>query len=134
MDEPTRDALRAIPIFAGLDDDALALLADRTTEFEARAGQVLVEVGQPGSGVFVVESGQVEVDLPGGRVSLLGPGALFGELSLLTDRPRSARVRARTDVRCIALQRAVFDGLLKDHPSIAVAMLPVLAERLADPG
>ena len=133
MDEPTRDALRAIPIFADLDEETLSLMAERTTEFEAPKGQVLVEVGQPGAGVFVVESGEVEVDLPGGRVSVLGAGAFFGEIALLTDHPRTARVRARSDVRCVALERTVFAQLVRDHPSIAVAMLPVLAARLSDP-
>lgn len=134
MDEATRAALRAIPMFADLGDEALARLSERTTPFEAPAGRVLVEIGQPGAGLFVVESGEVEVELPGGRTMVLGPGSFFGEVALLTDRPRTARVRARNDVRCRALARSDFAQLLQDHPAIAVAMLPVLAERLSDPG
>jgi trk system potassium uptake protein TrkA len=108
-------------------------LSERTTPFEARAGRVLVEIGQPGAGLFVVEAGEVEVERPGGRTAILGPGAFFGDVALLTDRPRTARVRAKTDVRCRALARPDFARLLQEHPSIAVAMLPVLADRLSDP-
>ncbi|HTG46980.1 MAG TPA: cyclic nucleotide-binding domain-containing protein [Actinomycetota bacterium] len=132
MDAPTRAGLRAIPLFAGLDDEALAMLAARTTEFEAPAGQVLVEIGQPGAGLFVIESGEVEVDLPGGRTAVLGPGGFFGEIALLTDRPHTARVRVMRPVRCVALDRSVFLELVRKQPSIAVAMLPVLAARVAD--
>jgi CRP-like cAMP-binding protein len=131
MEAATTDALRAVPLFAGLDDGALGDLAARTTAFEAPAGTVLVEVGQPGAGLFVIEEGEVEVDLTG-RVVTLGPGAFFGEVSLLTDGPRTGRVRATTAVHCLALSRNDFDRLLADEPAIAVQMLPILAARLAD--
>jgi CRP-like cAMP-binding protein len=131
MDGEATEALRALPLFAELDDEALSDLAARTTAFEAPAGRVLVEVGQPGSGLFVIQDGEVQVELPGRPVTR-GPGDFFGEIALLTDRPRTARVRARTDVRCWALARKDFARLLEDHPRIAVAMLPVLADKLAD--
>jgi CRP-like cAMP-binding protein len=131
MDAAPVTALRAIPMFAGLDEDALADLAGRTTYLEAPAGTILVEVGQPGAGLFVIDEGEVEVDLRG-RLVVRGPGEFFGEVSLLADRPRTARVRAKTDVRCWALSRRDFSRLLEEHPKVAVRMLPVLAERLAD--
>jgi CRP/FNR family cyclic AMP-dependent transcriptional regulator len=126
------DRLRSLPLFANVHDDALERLARVATEFEVPAGQVLVEIGQPGSGMFVVEEGDVAVDLPSGGEIVLGPGEFFGEMSLLTDDPHSARVRAKTAVRCIALSRRDFAALLDDEPKIAVAMLPVLARRLRD--
>jgi CRP/FNR family cyclic AMP-dependent transcriptional regulator len=131
MDTDPVAALRAIPLFSGLDDDALTDLAACTTAFEAPAGRVLVGVGQPGAGLFVIGDGEVEVELQG-RVVKLGPGAFFGEVSLLVDRPRTGRVRARTNVRCWALSRHEFGRLLGEQPRIAVQMLPVLAARLAD--
>jgi CRP-like cAMP-binding protein len=124
-------AIRAVPLFAELDDEALSDLAACMTPFEAQAGRVLVEIGQPGSGLFVIQDGEVQVELPG-RPATRGPGDFFGEIALLTDRPRTARVRAWTDVRCWALARKDFSRLLEDHPTIAVQMLPVLAEKLAD--
>ena len=131
MDAATPSTLRGIPLFADLADEELAALADRVGEFTARAGQVLIEIGQPGSGLFVIEDGAVEVELPAGEPVRLGPGEFVGELALLTDDPHHARVRAATDVRCLAIGRADFASLLDEHPRVAVAMLPVLARRLA---
>ena len=131
MDADPESALRAIPLFTSLDGGALADLAGCMTSFEAPAGQVLVEIGQPGSGLFVIQDGEVQVEL-NGRVVTRGPGDFFGEIALLADRPRTARVRATTGVRCWALARKDFARLLEDHPTIAVRMLPALAEKLAD--
>lgn len=131
MDASTPASLRRISLFAGLSDDELAVLADRVGEFTAPAGQVLIEIGQPGSGLFVIEEGNVEVEFPNGGSAQVGPGEFVGELALLTDDPHHARVRAATDVRCLAIGRADFASLLDEHPRVAVAMLPVLARRLA---
>jgi CRP-like cAMP-binding protein len=131
VDADPESALRAIPLFASLDDGAIVDLAGCVTSFEAPAGQVLVEFGQPGSGLFVIQDGEVQVEL-NGRVVTRGPGDFFGEIALLTDRPRTARVRATMGVRCWALARKDFARLLEDHPTIAVRMLPALAEKLAD--
>jgi CRP-like cAMP-binding protein len=123
--------LRRIALFADLTDEELDALAGSVAEFEAPSGQVLIEIGQPGSGLFVVEQGELEVDLPGGGTRRVGTGEFVGELALLTDDPHRARVRAATDVRCLAIRRADFASLLDEHPRVAVAMLPVLARRLA---
>ncbi|HET6712404.1 MAG TPA: cyclic nucleotide-binding domain-containing protein [Actinomycetota bacterium] len=125
------ETLRGIPLFAELDDDGLDVIARLATEFEAQAGRVLAEIGQPGSGLFVIEDGTVEVDMPDGAVVELGPGEFFGEVALLTDSPRNARVRALTDVRCLAISRHVFMLLLDAQPRIAATMLPIVARRLS---
>lgn len=124
------EKLRSIPLFAELDVEALARVAELATEFEAQAGHVLVEVGQPGSGMFVLEEGTVVVELPDGRERDLEPGEFFGEIALLTDHPRNARVQARTPVRCLAISRTDFARLLQEEPQIGIAMLPKLAARI----
>jgi CRP-like cAMP-binding protein len=126
------ERLRDIPLFAELEDDALERVARVATEFEAAAGHVLVERGQDGAGMFVLKEGTVAVELPGGRTLRRGPGEFFGELALLGSGVRTARVQATTHVRCLALGRSDFARLLEEEPRIAVAMLPVLARRLAD--
>ncbi len=123
--------LRAVPLFAELDDEHLARIAAMSTEFDVDAGYVLAERGQPGSGMFVILDGRVEIEVSGGPPVTVGPGEFVGELSLLTDLPRLARVRTMTPVRALAIDRAAFDALLREEPRIAVAMLPVLARRLA---
>jgi CRP-like cAMP-binding protein len=122
--------LRKIPLFAGLSDESLARVAELVTEFEEPAGWVLVEVGQPGSGMFILEEGTAVVELPNGRGRELEPGDFFGELALLTDHPRNARIRARTPVRCLAISRSDFQKLLREEPDIGLAMLPKLAARI----
>ena len=92
---------------------------------------VLIERNQPGSGLFVILDGTVAVELPGQTVEL-GPGEVVGELSLLVDVPRAARVYARTPVRCVAIGRLEFARLLESEPRIALALLRVVARRLAE--
>lgn len=124
--------LRAIPLFAGLDPDALERIAELATEVEAPAGQVLTRANEPGAGMFVVEEGTVAVELRS-RTIEFGPGEFFGELSLLVpDARRIARVRATSHARLLAVSRADFSALLESEPRIALSMLPVLAQRLVD--
>jgi CRP/FNR family cyclic AMP-dependent transcriptional regulator len=126
------EGLRAVPIFATLDDDAIARAAAIAGIDEHAKGSVLIERGLPGAGLFVILDGTVAVELQHRTVEL-GPGEFVGELSLLSEHmTRSARVRAATDVRAIAIARHEFVGLLNEHPQIAVAMLPSLAQRLQD--
>lgn len=114
-----RDRLSALPLFADLDDAQLDRLAAATSEFEAPAGQALIERGRPGSGMFVLEQGQAIVEAPEGTREL-GPGDVFGERALLGEEiERTARVRAETDVRCLAIARPEIERLLAEDPRVA---------------
>jgi CRP-like cAMP-binding protein len=114
-----RDRLRATLLFAHLDDAELDRLALATTELRARAGQALIERGAPGSGIFVLEEGQAEVEAPEGT-RRLGPGAVFGERALfMDDGQRTARVRALTDVCCLAIGRVEIERLLAEDTLVA---------------
>ena len=126
------ERLRSVPVFAELDDDALRSVLECATEFEAPAGQVLAEAGMAGAGLFVVEEGSAVVEIPGQHREL-GPGEFFGELSLLVDAPRAARVRVKTSARLLALSRHDFERILESQPRMALAMLRVLAKRIIDP-
>jgi CRP-like cAMP-binding protein len=123
--------LRELPLFAGLPDDALRRVRRLAVELEVPAGQTLVHAGDPGSGMFVIEEGAAVVEARGETMIEIGPGEFVGELALLVpEATRSARVRAQTDVRCLAIFAADFRQLLEDEPRIALAMLPVVAQRL----
>jgi CRP-like cAMP-binding protein len=114
-----RDRLAALLLFAGINDAQLDRLAAATTEFEAPAGQALIERGRAGSGMFVLEEGQAIVEAPEGTREL-GPGDIFGERALLgEDIERTARVRAQTNVRCLAIARPEIERLLAEDPRVA---------------
>jgi CRP-like cAMP-binding protein len=123
--------LRAVPLFAGLEDEALAQILEHATDFEASPGHVLVQPNQPGAGLFVIEEGSVTVELKDRKIEL-GEGEFFGELALLDeDAVHGGRVCAATPLRALAISRDQFDELLENQPSIAKSMLRVLARRLS---
>jgi voltage-gated potassium channel len=122
--------LRAIPLFADLEPEALEQLAGAAKEVDVPAGRPLTQPGDPGSGMFFVVEGTVEVEARE-RPRELGPGDFFGELALLTeDGTRTARCRAKTDVRCVAFDRAGFENLVREHPDIAATLLETALTRL----
>lgn len=129
--------LAGVPLFAGLDSEALANLEALTFRRTFAPGEVVVEEGRTGNGLFVVLSGKVEVVkglAHGDRRALatLGPGELFGELSLLGDWPRNASVRALTETECVGVDRWVFLAYLRRDQELTIRMLQVLAKRLAN--
>ena len=119
-------------MFSNLDDDGLRRLAAVATEFEVPAGQLLIEHGHPGNGAFVIEEGTVDVDIPGGIRKTRGPGDVLGELAVLADTTRSARVIAASPLKVLAIRRDDLRQLLQEEPSIAIALLEQIAHRLAD--
>ena len=126
------EALRRVPIFAELGDDDLQCVADAVNEVEVPAGQLLVQPGAPGSGMFFIADGTAVVETKRNEVEL-GPGQFFGELALMSeDATRTARVQAKTDLRCLALDRASFRTLVAEHPEVAASLLEVALGRLAE--
>ena len=92
------------------------------TEVEIPAGRVIVETGQPGLGVFVIQDGTCEVHAPEGAREL-GPGAVFGGRALHEAHGRrTARVVAKTDVRLVAVDRPTVVALRDDDPDFAAAL------------
>jgi voltage-gated potassium channel len=121
-----------VPLFAELGDDELERVAQATQEVEAPEGQVLVQPGTKGTGMFIVAEGAAEVETKAGPVEL-GPGQFFGELALMKkDATRTARVRAKTQLRCLALDRPSFQRLVAENPQVAAALLEVALDRLAE--
>ena len=122
--------LREVPIFSALHEDALWSLAESASDFDAAAGQVLIQPNEPGNGMLILTSGHATVELRNQSIDC-GAGECIGELSLLVDGlVHTARVRAATDVRGFAIGRADFDRLIDSDPRIAHAMLRGLALRL----
>ncbi len=93
-----------------MDDALVAKLLEVGSECEFDAGQVIIEPGQPGSGLYLIRQGTVRVDAPERTVEL-GPGEIVGERALdAPGRLRSARVICLTDVRAVAVDRATYEA------------------------
>ena len=126
------EGLRRISLFADLGDGELERLAQATKEVEVPAGQLLVQPGMKGTGMFFICDGTVVVETKRDQIEL-GPGEFFGELALMSaDATRTARVRAKTPARCLALDREGFRELVTANPEVAASLLEAALNRLAE--
>lgn len=127
------DRIREVPLFAGLADEDLQRICQGVTELQLPAGAVLFEEGEPGDKAYVVESGEVEVVKATERretlLAVRGAGNVMGEMALLRDQPRSATVRARSDLNLFVIPRSVLDDLLDTSTSASRAMFTTLLQR-----
>ena len=124
------ERLRAIPMFAPLAPPTIERLAANLVPVEAAAGAWLVREGERGDRFYVVDDGEVEIEIDGRTVRREGPGSSFGEIALLRDVPRTASVRAVTDVRLLALERDVFLSAVTGHVRSRSVADAVVAERM----
>jgi CRP-like cAMP-binding protein len=129
----TEDAerLRSIPFFEDLTPEDL----ERVTKIGERRtyepGQEMVSKDGSGQELFVIVSGRAEVEA-GGRTHQLGPGEFFGEMALLGRRPRSASVTATEPVEALVLEATYVKPFLIKNPSVAVALLEGVVDRLRE--
>ncbi len=131
---PAEDILVAIPLFAKLSPSERAELQLLLQKLHFAAHQPVVWVGDQGNDFYIVQHGQLSVSCPdetGKEVILgkLGPGHFFGEISLLDGGPRTATVRALSDVELFVLGREPFLHFLQLHPDAAIHMLTILGRR-----
>jgi hypothetical protein len=116
---------RSGAILGDVDEEDLRKLEAAGSELSFGAGQMLIERGKPGTGVYVVLEGRIVVEAPEGTREL-GPGAVVGERALLSeDGTRSARVRALTYGKVIAVERAEVDRLCAEDPAFAERLAQV---------
>jgi CRP-like cAMP-binding protein len=126
------EALQRVPLFANLSLWSLERIARVASEVDIPAGQLLIEPRAKGAGMYLIQEGAVTVHVIGKRLRELGPGEVVGELALLRrDGARSARVQAKTPVRCLAIDRESFRRLLAEEPGLALAILEVVVDRLS---
>ena len=125
--------LGSVQIFATLPADERAQLAEATSQSLYAAGEAIVREGDAGSSMFVVVRGEVAVTLePSAReVARLGPGDVFGEMSLLTGAPRSASVAAVTDAELLEITVDAFRQFVLANPAAVEQIGGAVAERAA---
>ena len=127
------DALRGVPMFAPLAPAVVERLAAGADAWTAQAGTEIITQGEAGDRFHLIVSGAVEVTVGGRFVRSEGPGEFFGEIALVRDIPRTATVRATTDVELLSLEREPFLSALTGHRSSRLAVDAITDERLDRP-
>jgi len=126
--------LASVPFFSALDETARLQLATQFEPVHVAAGEVIMAQGEMGDGLFLVVSGRLRVSVTARGTERvlhdLGRGSTVGEIALLSDRPRSATVRAVRDSDLLLLRAPAFRSLAERSPAVLAAMAQLLIDRL----
>jgi CRP-like cAMP-binding protein len=129
QDEKIRH-LQKVPMLADCTRKQLKAVAAIARVVEAPAGTVLTRTGDPGDEFFVIVDGSATAEISPRKRRRMAPGEFFGEMSLLDGEPRSATVKADTDMRLLVIPRRNFQALLNEVPELTRSLLAVLSRRL----
>ena len=127
--------VKKAPLFAALDDEASATLMSSMTQTRLERGDVLFNEGDQGDRLYVIREGKVKIvrrsqDGRENLVAILGPGEMFGELSLFDPGPRTMTATAVAETQLLGLGNEDLNGLLQGRPGVAKVLLAALAQRL----
>lgn len=128
------DVLRQIPLFANIDTAKLKLLCFASERLTYTAGQMLFSQGDAGDAAYIIVDGEAEVlvNSPAGplSVAVLKRNDIVGEIAILCDVPRTATVKAASELVTLKITKDVFFRMLTDFPEMGVEIMRVLAHRL----
>ena len=129
------EVLRRVPFFAEIEPAKLKLLAFMSERVAFDPGKRLFRQGDPGDAAYLIIAGEAEViaETPAGPLVLatLGANEIVGEMAILGNVPRAATVRAKDRLITLRISKEPFMRMVREFPSMAVAMMQELAERLA---
>src|SRR3984885_2288279 len=131
----TEGVLRRAPLFDALDDEGARTLRKQMAEVKLSRGEHLFMEGDDGDALYVVIEGKMKLTRAAadGRenlLSVIGPGEMFGELSLFDPRPRTSSASAVTDAVLASLKHEALTPWLRERPEVSLHMLRALAQRL----
>ncbi len=126
------DHLASVPMFAACSARELQTIAKASDEVNLPAGKTLITQDSVGRECFILVDGSVKVSRNGRKVASLGPGASFGELSLLDKGPRTATVETETPVTVLVLGPREFATVIDEVPSITHKLLATLASKIRE--
>jgi CRP-like cAMP-binding protein len=126
------ELLRQVPLFAGCSKKELGEISTLADELSLPAGTTLIEEGRQGHEFFLLVEGEVDVRAKGRKLNTLSDGAFFGEMALVSQRPRNATVTTSSPVRVLVVHEQAFRRLLRDSPPIQLKVLQTLADRAAE--
>jgi CRP-like cAMP-binding protein len=112
--------LHGVDLFHALDMASLEQVAAAATEINVDAGDQPITQGDAGDRFYVIESGRAEVLIDGFRVREIGPRESFGERALLRDTPRTATIRALTEMRLLVVERDAFMDALTGETGVVI--------------
>ena len=123
------------PLFADFSESDLVAVIQGLELASYGPGDILILQGDPGTSLFVVTSGVVrafvrQADGKNKQVREMGEGSFFGEISVLSGKPRTATVTAKTPVEALVLERKTLDSICKTHPSVRTTLQKFAEERL----
>jgi CRP-like cAMP-binding protein len=124
------ELMKKVPLFASLGNAQLAQVASVADEVRLPEGKVLTREGERGREFYVLIDGEAEVRRKGRKVATMAPGEFFGELALVSDRPRTATVTATKPVRVLVVKDTSFRSVLLRTPQIALKVLQAAVDRL----
>jgi len=123
------EMLRQVPLFTGCSKKELRSIASIADEIDLRVGTVLTRQGGRGREFFVLLEGEVAVVRDGVQITTLGAGDFFGEMALISRKPRTATITATTPIRTLVVTETNFKRLLREDHGITVKVLEKVAER-----
>jgi CRP-like cAMP-binding protein len=124
------ELLRRSPFLAGLGRKDLEEVGRLAEEVDVPAGRVLMRQGDIGREFYVIIDGEVELERDGAFLRRMGAGEFFGDISLITERTRTATVKDAQDSRFLVIGHREFHSLLDQFPSIRMGVLESVANRL----
>ena len=133
--EMTLDAIRSVPLFASLDDEAASDLRNLLSVREVPNGAALFRAGDQGDAMYLIESGRVRITISDDDqkeivLAELAQGDFFGEMAIIDGKQRSADATVAEDARLAVLSRENFLGFIHDNPKVALEMLSASFARL----
>ena len=128
------EALRNIPMFANVEPTQLKLLAFTSQRLTFAAGQDLFRLGDMGDSAYIIISGEADVlvDKEGTEVAVAkaGKNEIVGEIAILCNVPRTATIRAVTELTALKIPKDLFFRLIAEFPDMGVQVMAELARRL----
>ncbi len=129
------DVVRQAPLFAALDDEAAEALKGMMSRRDLGRGVVLFTEGDPGDRLYIIVDGKIKLGRASGDgrenlLAILGPGEMFGELSLFDPGPRNATATAVADTTLLGVGTDDLASWLEGRPDVAQQLLRALARRL----
>jgi CRP/FNR family transcriptional regulator, cyclic AMP receptor protein len=124
--------LSGVPLFERCSKRDLVKIGSIAQEVEYPPATLVVREGDPGSELFILVHGEVDVRRRARKIATLGAGNYFGEIALITGSPRTATVTTGTPVRALVITGRDFRKLLEDSPSIQFKVLQEVGKRLEE--